>query len=557
MPVVPRLDRPQIQEQALPNARVTTNAPAEMFNGGAASGAEGVKVVSGFIQKEQEKADNTASQELYVELVKKKNDLMYHPTNGALARQGKDALGAAEEYSTKFDDMANEIEAKATSPAQREMFQKMRAKEGLELNTSLEKHTFGELEKYQDHTYQSMISTLHDDTVKNFSTDPDKIQSNLDLSKSAALEHAKRKGYDGTQTKALLTDIESQTHSSVMQSLLSKGDDLAAKAYYDKTKSSLSAKDGIHMEKILEEGSTRGESQRQADEITSKAGSLKTAYDEAREIENPKVREATIQRIKEHFTIKESSDQMQREGMTRNAFQSLEQSKGLKMPSESVWLSLDNNQRKAIEERRDQLISGRPAHTDMSVWYGLEKMAVDPVDRDKFAKMDLMLVRPKLSDSDFQGIVKLQTSLRNGKEDDALDGLRTKHEILNSAMTAAGIDFTPKPGTADSKKVDDFRATIDAEVRQIQKETGKVVGREQLESIARKHLIEVKVKGGWLWDSSKKLSEVKPDEQVYVKYDDVPPTERAKIEAAIKSHGMKPDEKAVAELYMRKLRGKK
>jgi hypothetical protein len=556
MPVVPRLERQPVQSQALPGARVTTNAPAETFGGGAASGAEGFKIANDFIQKEKDKADNTATQELYVQLVKKKNDLMYNPTDGALTRQGKDSLGVGEEFNTKFEAMADEIEAGANNDTQRELFRKMRSKEGLELNSALEKHTFGEMEKHQDQTYQSLISTLHDDTVQNFGSDPSKIELNLGMAKSAAVEHAKRKGYDGTQTKALLTDIESQTHSSVMQSLLSKGDDLSAQAYFEKHKGNLSAKDGIHMEKVLEEGSTRGESQRQADEITSKSGSLKAAYDQARDIENPKVREATIQRIKEHFTIKESSDQMQRESMTRNAFQALEKSKGQQMPSESAWLSLDNNQRKAIEERREQLLSGRPARTDMSVWYGLEKMAVDPVDKEKFAKMDLMVVRPKLSDSDFQGIVKLQTSLRTGKKDDELDGLRTKHEILNSAMAAAGIDPTPKEG-AGAKKVDDFRAIIDDEVRQIQRETGKVVGREQLEAIARKHLIEVKVKGGWFWDSSKKLSEVKPGEETYINYENVPPTEKSKIEAAIKAHGGKPDEKAVAEMYMRKLRGKK
>jgi hypothetical protein len=116
------------------------------------------------------------------------------------------------------------------------------------------------------------------------------------------------------------------THVGVIDRLLANDQDLAAKQYYDAHKADVTGAATIAVERALEEGSTRGESQRQADTITAKAATLGDALTQVRAIADPKVRDATEERVRKFFSEKAENLRQQRDAGMQRATNLVEQS---------------------------------------------------------------------------------------------------------------------------------------------------------------------------------------------------------------------------------------
>jgi hypothetical protein len=57
---------------------------------------------------------------------------------------------------------------------------------------------------------------------------------------------------------------------------------------------------------------------------------------------------------------------------------------------------------------------------------------------------------------------------------------------------------------------------------------------------------------GWLWDTKKRKYQLQPGEKMLFKIDDVPGTEKAKIEDALRRKGIPVSNEKILELYSRK-----
>jgi hypothetical protein len=95
MPTVPRYEQ-RVGQAALPNARVSTNAPIEAFGGGQGlqQVAQAAQETLEIVRKEREKADQLAVLEADTKAARLKTSLFFDPKTGAMTRKGKDAFGA-------------------------------------------------------------------------------------------------------------------------------------------------------------------------------------------------------------------------------------------------------------------------------------------------------------------------------------------------------------------------------------------------------------------------------------------------------------------------------
>ncbi len=559
MPTVPRYDS-QVEQKALPNVRVETRVPEEAFGGGPSfdgviQQSQRLASQSGQIfQQQKEKADDLATIEYQTKLSSKKQELFWDPKSGAFGRKGKDALGAREEYGTQFDKYADDLEKGLGSEDQRAMAKKIRMKERLDLDGQIERHTFGEVQTFQEQTVKAGVATARNDGVLNYA-DPGKINNSVRLQEALIYQNAA--GKPAALVQLEIQDARSKTHSEVVNRMLANGQDLTAKAHFEKNRDMFTGEDAEHLEKALKEGSLRGESQRQSDAILARTSDMPTAMAKAKAIQDPQVRDAVSERLKSEFGIKKQAQDQRVENLHRLATDIIDKTGNVDKIPPTTWSQFSLSERSQLKSYAKMRREGTEPETDWNDYYGLKMMASTPAGKDDFKNMNLLVYRNKMADSEFKEITNLQTGLRNGDEKatKTLDGFQTDQQIVNDSLLSAGIDATPKPDSNEAPKVANFRRQVDIQVRQIQERTGKKATNEEVQGVVDNLMVKGVTEKGWFWDTKKRAFEVGAGEKLEVNIKDIPKADRAKIEDALKRRNIAVTEEKILEVYSRKLQG--
>ncbi len=560
MPTVPRYEA-GVQEKPLPAARVTTDAPSlEAFGGGASALAVGQETQRlgdlsyKLAEAEKAKADDIATIEFQTKLSSKKQELFWDPKTGAFGRKGKDALGAREDYGSQFDKYADDLEKGLSSNTQREMARKIRMKERLELDGQIEHHTFGEMQTFQKQTVQAGIATARNDGILNYS-DPAKVQDSIRLQEALIYQDAA-----GKPPAMLQYEIEtarSKTHSEVVTRMLDNGQDLTAKAHFEQNRAMFTGEDAAKMEKSLKEGSLRGESQRQSDAILAKHSDMQSALAEAKQVQDPHIRDAVTERVKDEFGLRKVAETQRVESLYKNAADIIDKTGNVDQIPPAQWSQFPLSDRAALKAYAKNRREGTQPETSWGDYYGLKIQASNPQGREEFKKMNLMPYRPIMADAEFKDLITLQTGLRNGDEKagKALDGFMTDQQIVNDSLLAAGIDSTPTAGKKDATRVMNFRRQVDVQVRAVQERTGKKATNEEVQSIVDNLMVKGVTEEHWYGNKKKPAFELADGEKLDLTVKDIPKGDRAKIEEALKRRNIAVTEDKILDLYSRKLKG--
>lgn len=570
---IPTFNQPTVQAQAAPNVRIDPGASPESFGSGGAF-KEGQQVSSGLFDQSQKiyaeekhKADEVILTDVNSKLTRLKNQLIYDPKDGLMNRKGKDAFAAPDDLHAKYDSQAEAL-TKDLSPSQQEMAKHMVIGHKSDLDSDIQKHVFAESKAYDDETTQAAMDAAHDDAVTNFH-EPDKINAALDAQHGTVLRWAQRQGIPESDpiVKQKLEDAASKTHSAIVERMLANGEDLKAKAYYDHVKEmpgQIKGDDMKILDKALEEGSVRGESVRISQDLTKKyPNDMRAALNETDSIKDPKVLEETRRRIKERYNDNDAALKMTNEKNSVSALNIIDQSKNIDDVMKSpMWKNFTHSERAGLISYAEAKRKGTQPETNWDDFYNLKTMAAETTTRDKFLQTNLMEYRPHMADGEFKQLVDLQADLRKGDEKAGahLDGFRSDQDIVNGALSDAGIDHSAKPGTEEAKRVNLFKSKVDKEVMRIQTDTKKKVTNEDLKRIVDQYMIEGAtdkgIFGSGFFASKKRLFEIDPTQDKQFTIDaKVPSEERAKIEAALKKHGLPVTDEAVLNLYKKKVGG--
>lgn len=559
MPRVPVVDGPQLRSTALGGARVRAVASEEAFGGGRAN--EGIdralNQTVDIFQREAEKANELAVLEADTKAVRHKNSLFYDEKSGAMTRKGKDAIAAVGEYTDQWDKSTKEIEESLSNPAQRRAFRARAEGHKTELNGQLQKHAFMESQNYDTEQTQARVAVAQEEAVLNYK-DPFIVGRNLQVQEAEIKKHAERLGLPPEKAQLMLQESKSKTHSQIIERMLVSGNDLEADAYAKSNKDQFTGQDSLRVEKLLEDGSLRGGSQRFTDDVMKRGLTMSQALEEAKSIENPKLRDAAASRVREEFQIQKIAREDQQTKIFENASNILESAKGdLGRIKPSTWAAMDMNQRQALEQRSRQLKEGTPAATNWDKYYEFKTVASSPELRNDFLRTNLMQHRHELADSEFKELINLQTSLRKGESSEELDGFRQNNEIVNTTLTKLGVDTSPKPGSKDSEKVSLFRREVEKEVIARQKTTGKKISNTEVQEIVDNLAVPGTVPGTGFFgffQTKKSVYEWKNEGgNIAVAVKDIPRAERLKIEDALRKANKPATEDAVTDLYNAKL----
>lgn len=552
MPTVPKYQS-QVQERGLPSARLTQAADVEAFGGG-----QSFERVSNEIQKyiiqEKEKADDVATTDAYTQALEAKNRLMYDTENGAMTRRGKNAFGAVEEYSEAYTKELDRIEKGLSNDSQRAVFKKIRQQQGQQLNSSLQRHVFSESQKYDEETTISALDASRDDAIKNYQ-DSGRIAESIRIQSSAIDAYGARNGLSSEAISKKKLESISATHSGVIERMLNNGQDQLAKAYYDEVKKSLTGSDASTVEKTLQVGSLRGESQRKTDEIVEKNLSLSDSLDMARKINDPELRDSVVSRIKTRFSEQKAVQDQQRLARYQEASNILEETQDKDQIPANIWANLTLSERNTLDSRAKQLASGEPVATDWNVYYDLKTAASNQGTRNKFLRENLLQYRSKLGDGEFKELINLQSNLRNGQQKavEDISGYRTTTTIVNDTLNNIGIDPTPKPGSEDAEKVALLKRRVDQEIADYaERNNGKKPSNQEIQGILDNLVVKGEV-DKFFYNPNKFLFEVEAGDIFLIDSQDIPRAERLKIEEALRVNNIPITEDNVIDLYNRKI----
>jgi hypothetical protein len=554
MPSVPRYDA-QVQPSPLPGVRVSTDAPIEAFGGGAplqeaSAAARGAgTAINKFIEEQKATADDFQVKDATSRTIRMKNKLLWDTKTGAYSKKGQNAFGVIDDYLPEFNKQADEIEKSLGNEEQKNFYREIRSKYLTDFDADLQKHLFGETKAVENTITETGVSTAQDDAVANYQ-DPKRISENINLQKSLLLDYAQKNGLPATWVKEKTEAAVSKTYSEIIKRMLANDQDLKASDYYKTIPGQIIGNDAITIENALQEGSIRGESQRLTAAIASKSLTLTQSIEEARSIKNPAVQDATIDRLRDFYTIKRQAENEAQESMFQDAYNFSDQTG--RRPAPDKWIALKDDQKRAIMSLLEHKIKGIEPATNWEVYYALKNIAANPESRNQFKKANLLISRSSLGDTEFKELVSLQTALRGGEDkSDELNGYLTDHQLIDNSLGQVGIDTSDKD---NKKRVSEFRNDVNRAFLNQKLATGKKdLALPEKEKIIDNLLIEGVVRKKFRPDPRKRAFELTEGDTFIINVKDIPKRDYLEIQDVLRARNTPITDTEILSLYNLKL----
>lgn len=561
MPVARTYGPTKVSTAAIPGARkqaaetnISTGAALHQTEAAAWEkvGQVGANVADTFSRiavEEKDASDQTAALDAHVKLGKALNSYLYDPEQGALARQGQDALTLPEESSAFFTKTAGDIAAGLSNEKQKAAFARIQANEALNLDGTIKRHVDQEITQYRSGVLTSSIETATSTAIAN-ATDPRRVGQALQDATNAIDTLGPKVGLSAPQRDVAKRKAVTAIHTGVIERLLQNDNDKGARAYYEETKDQIDGTAIANIEKALDEGTLRGTSQQKADEIVQAGGTVTQQLEKVRNIEDPKLRDAVRERVEHEATIADRAEREAEEKASTDAFNIVDKTHNIASIPPTMWANFSGSTKASLRSYAEHLTEGIPVKTDDPTFYALMEQA--GTDSAAFLKQNLLDYKGKLSESDFQQLTGLRLSIRNGDKtaaDKTLGGFRTKSDIIDNTLVQYGIDPKDK---AMQPAIAQLQRMLDTRVETAQAAGQKVTNVELQQTVDELLSQGETVPGSWwalvrpftydLADKKKKLIEVQPG--------DIPAGTRKDIEARLRAKGRPVSDATVLATYI-------
>lgn len=561
MPVVPRASLPT-QTAPLSQGRLSASTLDAAFAPPQSIDLSGVTKVAATIHDDNlQKGNQIAVMDADAQLSRFETDLLYDPKTGLLNKRGKDAFGIPEQADDAWQKRVSEIQKNLGNPDQQLAFEKMASQRGVDLHAAVQRHVAGEMKSYDDETTKSYVAGEQDAALVNYQ-DPKRVQLSIDRQKDALRLFAQRNGMPQEWLDAQLQDVSSKTHTRILDRMLANGNDQQATEYYAKVKDQIFGADTVSVEKALDEGSTRGESQKQADKIVAGTTSRADALKQADLIKDPKVRDLTRARVNQHFDEVRAIQRETQDQLYLTATNILDARPGQPARSiipPSIWSKLELNQREALERRSE----GGNGPNDNHRWLAFLDMR--PTDLGKMSQAQFESEYWGHFDGPHRERAAAQwaaarDAVQNGKynQPKLAATITFKDRLSNTLHTSGLIDDKPLLKLPKDQRQMYLQLETEAAHQIEEYEMTQLGGKRHatgdemqqiLDNIVKKRVF---IDKNWIQSDPEKIASlVTQDEKgkAYVPYDKVPSDSRAAIENILKSRGRRITKDVIERAY--------
>lgn len=457
MPTAPMAQR-QVVDQAFPNVRVSA-APTDDTYGGQIG--DTVARASVRMYDLQTRSSDHAA---VVEAETRANEEQLRIQQETRGFKGKDASKAPEYAQAEWGKVHEDILGSLGNDRQRAMYHSIGLQKGEIINRGALQHFNQEDDAYQEQTFKANISSSVNVARANAES-PTAVAFEKDLQQMRVDEHAAKHGYSGTpQHDEAITAVHSQTNKEVIHGLLDKGQDLRAKAFYDRimkdekanpTKLQFTASDRDTVDKAIFEGSTRGASRRVTSELMSKG--IETSDDrKARNAElsqlvdsgkiDDKTYDQAKQRLEHEYSHFDQIKNQVKDERFKGAIAGIdEQLKAgnklppldLVRPSDLAEMSVE--ERHTIETYVNRRRDPGKVVTDLPTMINLYAMKDE--DLAKIGKREMTALVMKLDDGDGKSVMTRWNgaiNAKSGQKDVKYEQMYSNKELFDQAIKRSG-----------------------------------------------------------------------------------------------------------------------
>lgn len=549
--VVPRVEGPSVQQQALPDARYTYRADDR----GAQALAAGMRDIAGVAaeigRKEQEKADELALYEARNQLAAWERE-QFDPENadGLAARKGRDALGLGEIATTRFEEARARIEESLRNDNQRAAFRRLSFSFGDQVMRRVDAYSRDQYEGYTRATEAATMASMSERAATAAREGRlDDMAAEVNLAHAAIDLQVSRQGLGPEVAEAQKAAFTSAALISATNGMLEQGDFAGAVSFYRANADDLLEADRARMDNVVRNAELEVKEVSEAQGIIARLGTGSAAVREAEAISDPMLRDRVVARIdREAARIERAQNEAERAARQQAYGAVFSADPGARVEEvvpPALLVRLDPQERMALEAFQERRLSGTQTRTDPRVY---ERLATLPPEKLATENLERYYADGALSLAHLQQLQAAQDAILN-PDPKKTPRSATEDEIIRQTFRVMGIAPT---GKEDDDKRGAFRmAYYDAERAQVA-EKGRELTQTEQEQLANQLALRMsRTREGWLWDSvdEKRAFEVPATERGQYT---VPAAIREQILADARAQGYDTlSEQEIREAYVR------
>ena len=461
-------------------------------------------------------------------------ELLHDPQTGFYARRGVNARDITRLGQDDIDRVGASIEAGLGNADQIRRFRQLSQTLRTNSLTGLSRHEADELLVAERESTDALVKGAEASMAAN-ATDPDAIADHLSTARTALVAQANAEGWTKEVLLQRLKDVTSAGYAGVVDRLL-VDDPSAARAFYDAKKEEIGGNVRAKLERALKEGVTRQQAQAATDAIVAQIGteSLSAMLAQARQISDPELRDAVVDRVKIRHAEGETQRKNEEKIAKTQAWTGILEGGSSDQIPPALWAELPHETQRQIHAYEEKRAKGEEPQTNTGVYYKLRQMS-----HSEFAKVNLMDYVNQLSVVDFKKLADEQNSINAGNPREA-----AKRTSLSRAMTQAkrlledvGIKTGSRASNSDKRRVAQFQTVLTQELARIQDEQGGPADEVQIQALINQLLTRGEVPGSTRFNDPnlfyfESLATGRGDEFFI---DEIPDDERDAIERALRS----------------------
>lgn len=313
MATIPKWDG-QVQERALPGARVNVNTPANAFGVDASALGKGFSAAGAAMEAPITKAIHTENKRIAREAYRGAAAEVRDLRKAMKDRRGHNAHGMSEDADKQLQEIQKKYRGQLKNPAQTDLFGARWASLYDATLTGLGSYEQAQLYKADEETSAAIVTGAVDDAVANYTSAKAIRNSWADITLEVE-EQAERNGWDAARTKEEKDKILSTMHTKIIDrwALDNPGQ---AKAYYEKYKDQIDGRLHGDVEAKLKSKIEDNFAQGAADQIVAafpKSTGFKEAVDYARKHYSGSKEKKLVAELKTRYSDIVTAEKLNRE----------------------------------------------------------------------------------------------------------------------------------------------------------------------------------------------------------------------------------------------------
>lgn len=378
MPRVPTVDQQQTLNP-LPNVGIEAQIRPEAFGAGLAE--VGQQVGLALFSKWSREADEQAVLHAELQLVTAQTEFEQE----LLELRGRSAAQGNERIQKKWGEAVAGVSKSLSNARQRQAITKSAARGRIELWRVAERHAYEQAQVLADHEERAFLQRSRDHARLN-AEKLEVVESEKVRQEDVVNRWAGRMGITGSESHlARMADETSKTNAEVVVGLLNNGLDMAAQNYYQRNKADFTSQDRDRVEKMVLEGSYRGDSRRQVQGWVEQGMDRKAMVAATEKIKDPTLADHVTQRLEHHWreqeVLRKEGEEVRYQDASRRVAQSVPGTLMADIVPEDEWLQLTAAERSALEAQRDERIRPEDRRNDNNKWLEFLSMPPDKVAR--------------------------------------------------------------------------------------------------------------------------------------------------------------------------------